>query len=84
MNKKDLPATKEGMRTGMTCTADHVVKVIEDNTERILTALGRYAHAVEDQHRAVAIHGRILTEIQLQLQDHDQRIVRLEASRGQP
>lgn len=68
----------------MDASADRATKAIADDTERILAALARYAHAVEARHHAVIIHGSILTEVQIRLQDHGQRIVRLETSRGHP
>lgn len=36
---------------------------------------------VEADNRGMTLHGAVLTELQLKLQDHGQRISRLEASR---
>jgi hypothetical protein len=60
-----------------------LTKTITQNTDRILTALDRSARIMEADHRAVILHGSILTEVQLKLQDHDLRLNRLEGAPGQ-
>ena len=60
-----------------------LTKTMSKNTDRILTALDRSARIMEADNRAVILHGSILTEVQLKLQDHDQRLIRLEGAPGQ-
>ena len=61
-----------------------MTKAVTDNADRILTALDRYSKVVEADNRGMPLHGSILTEVQLRLQEHDQRIVRLETSGANP
>jgi len=59
-------------------------KTMSQNTDRILTALDRSARIMEADNRTVTLHGSILTEVQLKLQNHDQRLARLESAPEQP
>ncbi|MBI5244445.1 MAG: hypothetical protein HY922_12335 [Elusimicrobia bacterium] len=61
-----------------------LTRTIHQQSDRILTALDRYSKVVEADNRGVTLHGSILTNVQLKLQDHSRRIQALESGRPQP
>jgi hypothetical protein len=53
----------------------------KDDVGRILSAIDAFANKSENQSKAVALHGHVLTEVQVGLKDHERRIKTLESAR---
>lgn len=51
----------------------------KNDINRILNAIDAFAGKSEDSHRAILLHGQILTEIQITLKDHGRRLTALES-----
>ncbi len=51
------------------------------DVERILGAIDAFAKKSENNDKAVALHGHVLTEVQVGLKDHEGRIKTLESAR---
>lgn len=51
------------------------------DVERILGAIDAFAKKSENYDKAVTLHGPILTEVQVELKDHESRLKTLEAAR---
>jgi hypothetical protein len=53
----------------------------KDDVGRILSAIDAFAKKSENQSNAVALHGHVLTEVQVGLKDHESSIKTLESAR---
>jgi chromosome segregation ATPase len=63
---------------------ESLTQTMYQQSDRILTALDHSAKLIEANNRAVVLHGSILTNVQLELQDHDRRIQALESAPRHP
>jgi len=50
------------------------------DVDRILSAIDAFAKKSENHDKAVALHGHVLTEIQVDLKDHESRLKTLESA----
>ena len=53
----------------------------KDDISRVLKAIDAFAGKSESAHNAVVLHGRILTDVQVGLKDHDGRLKTIESAR---
>lgn len=65
--KADVESAKSELRAEMS-----------RNTDKILRAIDVFAGKSDSRERAVVLHGRVLTEVQVTLKDHEGRLSALE------
>ena len=53
----------------------------KDDIKRVLNAIDAFAKKSENDDKSVALHGHVLTEVQVDLKDHEKRIKTLESTR---
>ena len=70
--QSDIREIKHDMATKM---------ATKDDINRILNAIDAFAKKSESDHGAVVLHGQVLTEVQVDLKNHEQRLKTLESAR---
>ena len=62
----------------VTSLEDSLRAEMSRNTDKILRAIDVFAGKSDSRERAVVLHGRVLTEVQVTLKDHEGRLSALE------
>ena len=53
----------------------------KDDIKRVLNAIDAFAKKSENNDKSVALHGHVLTEVQVELKDHEGRLKTIESAR---
>lgn len=84
--KTELTASTQRLALEIVKTNDRIDRVetslreeMARNTDRILTAIVSFAGKAENYDKTAALHGQVLTEVQVTLKDHSRRLDALEA-----